>query len=70
MIEVLPAAILVVAEGIYTRTQMEEDSPGRPSILPIFAGVTGLIAVPSFSYNLGFSLVAYHGLPMSIAEVS
>lgn len=28
---------------------MPEDSPGRPSILPIFAGVTGLLAVSASS---------------------
>lgn len=39
------AAVTVVAEGIYTRTQMSETAPGRPSILPVVASTLGLVAV-------------------------
>lgn len=60
------AAVLVVAEGFYTRTQLSEESPGRPSILPIFAGVTGLIAVSllCFLVDRTATSLSLHGIPL------
>jgi hypothetical protein len=48
------AAVLLVGEGIYTRTQLASDAPGRPQILPILAGTLGLIAVSYCCYLHGF----------------
>ena len=53
------AAVTVVAEGIYTRTQMKPTAPGRPSILPIVASTLGLVAVgpqsTRFQHQLPFA---------------
>eukprot|EP01023_Acetabularia_acetabulum_P023210 TRINITY_DN2275_c0_g1_i1.p2 TRINITY_DN2275_c0_g1~~TRINITY_DN2275_c0_g1_i1.p2 ORF type:complete len:169 (-),score=17.71 TRINITY_DN2275_c0_g1_i1:357-863(-) len=36
-------AAVIAAEGFFTRSQMKEDNPGRPSIIPIAASAVAII---------------------------